>query len=198
MDSLKKVMTLANVLRILYTVLYILCIVGAAICVLCGVMFVALEGTGLLEDPEFLSMIGDFEGLTGVEFPSLQMIMFGAAIVCVSMVVVYVFAARFYKHLQTVGDPFDRGVICKMQTLGIVYIVVPILGNTLSTLLFSGFTKFNLSVENNAQLTMGIVYLLLTIVFSYAADARDKAAVTETEELPTEAPATEDPPVDDL
>ena len=174
MKSLNKIMKISKVLKILYTVCYILCIVGAACCILSGLLFLAMDGSGLWEDPDFVNMIGEFDDLTaaGIDFSSLHMVMFAASIACIGMVVVYIFAARFYKYVLTVRDPFNRVVICKMQTLGILYIVVPIASSFISEMIASSFSSFHLEVSNTPQVTMGIVYLILTVVFSFAADVR--------------------------
>ena len=168
-----KVLKIANGLKILYTVLYILCIVGASLALLSGVVMTIMDEEGLLEDTELLKFIGDFSDVADVDFPSLDLMLYGATVSVLGILVLYVLSVRFYKYVCTVGEIFDHTVIKKMQTLGILYLVLPPVVNMIAGAVMSRFTNFHFEITNTPQLTMGIVYLILTVVFSYGADLKE-------------------------
>ena len=183
-----KVIKVANGLKILYTVLYILCIVGIALILFSGIILSAMDSAGVWDNQEFLEMVGDFSDIADIELPSLDIMMYGLAISMIGFVVLYILTARFYKYVTTVGEIFDHTVIKKMQTLGILYIVLPPVFGMIGGAIITNFTNFDFELTNSPQLTMGIVYLILTVVFSYGADLKDG----KTEESEEESSFSED------
>ena len=172
MNSLKRVMTVAKALRILYNIWFVFSIVGACLCLLSGVCLSVVDSMGLWENEELIGMIGDFSDLTGFELGDMDVIVYAAALSCVLAAILQILSYRFYRYVERVGDPFDRTVILKMQTLGIVHIGYTLASAAIGSAVTSVFGIAEFSVENEPALTLGIVYLLLTFVFSYAADTR--------------------------
>ena len=168
-----KVLKIANGLKILYTVLYILCIVVTALMLLCSIVLSVMDNAGLWESEDFFEISGNFFNVTDVDLTSIETVVYGMAMTMLVIMLLYIFAARFYKYICTVGEVFDQTVIKKMRTLGILYIVLPLVANMIAGAVISGFTNFKLTVSNTPRLTLGIVYLILTVVFSYGADLKE-------------------------
>ena len=202
MKSKINTMKVVNGLRILYTVLFVLSIVGTVLCLLCGVLFTAMDSLGVWEDPEIVSMIGDFSDLgIPLDFGALDLFMYGAAIAAIGTTVLHFFSKRFFKFVLEVDDIFDRTAIVKMQTLGILHLVIPFVCNFISGIFAGAFLAAGgLDVEISPSLegpyfVLGLVYILLTFIFSYAADLKEENArlTARKNEAPVEPTADTDP-----
>ncbi len=170
--TLSNILTVFKVARIVAKVVFILCIVGGAGCLL-----------GLVTLP--------FVGLVAPTEPSLASAYFGCLsglIVCAGELLLAFWAERYFKGVLTTGTPFTFEGAKESLRLGIASLIISAATSVavgMISFLFLLFASPNVSefdISTSVSLSTGLFFLFLSLIFKHGAELRTSAAEEATSE----------------
>ena len=166
MKNLKTIQTISKILYILTKIAFICCIVGASLCGLGIVSVVSLK-----DNPEFLRTI--IELGEEFNFNTWLCACICGLIECGFGIAIYYLVQRFYKFELACGDPFKVEVADKMKNLGIIRLVLPLACSFVLGIITGAF-GVEFSFISGFGITMGFVYLVVSVLIRYHLDLEQK------------------------
>ena len=163
--TLSKILTVFKVARIVAKVVFILCIIGGAGCLL-GLSTLPIVGA-LLTIPEFVE--------EGLDLPTAYLECIVGAISCAGEAVFAFFAERYFKSVLDAGTPFTFEGAKKSFRLGITSIII-----SAATAVVVGFASIIIQlfasavteadVSTSFSLSTGLFFLFLSLIFKHGAE----------------------------
>ncbi len=186
MKSLKILITLAKVGRVLSKIVFIISLVGAILALL---TIIALKSVGGELNP-----IGGNLHLTIVDVQdysaeTIYAYMGVAVLICAGEVFVARKAVKYFEHVLSEGTPFTTGLSTQLRDLGITNIAVSLGMVIVCSAALAAAKRFypdlpDLRVENTGSISMGISMLVCSALCRYAAELREQGG-TGTDALPS-------------
>lgn len=172
MKTLKTLQLIAKIGRILSTVVFICCIVGAALSAL-GIVCLAVipEGFQIGE----VTIRGLVEQKAGVSLTTCYMTMAQAVIFCAGEAVLAKFAELYFKNELKAGTPFTFDGAKELMRLGILAICISV-GTAMITglvyLIFKAVTKdiAEPSFQNGASVGIGVMMIVGSLLCKHGAE----------------------------
>jgi len=159
MKSLNTVQKIAKALKVLYTIGFVLCIIGLLGAIIFGVIIVMAQQS----DPNYVV----YEGITIAQIAPTGIKTMGLlAIVSLGELICQARGRRFYKYELKVGTPFDAKVVKKCKALGWTYVIIAIIVN-IAALVYVLLMNMNSPIVIGSGLFVGIGYLIITAVLRY-------------------------------
>lgn len=166
MKNLKTIQTISKVLYILTKIAFICCIVGTSAFGL-GIISVA----SLKDNPEFLQMVAEMG--EPFNFNIWLCTCICGLVECGFGIAIYYLVQKFYKFELACGDPFKVEVADKMKTLGIVRLILPLACSFVLGIITGAF-GVEFSFISGFGITMGFVYLVVSVLIRYHLDLEQK------------------------
>ena len=182
--TLSTILTIFKVAKIVAKVIFILCIIGGAGCLLSLVMLPFAGG--------ILQMLGEGEEI----LPSTYFEAVVGAIACAGDAVVAYFAEKYFGHVLESGTPFTLEGSKECFNFGLVSIITSLAVSVASgiaigiCLLFSAEAQ-GFDAETSVSLTTGLLFLFISLIFKYGAEQAVSAHETASEENTQEETQTE-------
>ena len=178
--ALSNLLTVFKVAKIVAKVVFILCIIGCAGCVL-GVLLLYMTGD-LLVAEVFVE--------EGLSLPAAYLGCIVGAIVCAAEVVFAFLAERYFGNVLNAGTPFTFEGAKESFRLGIASIIISVATSAIAgitSLVFLVFTTSAVAesdVSVSFSISMGLFFLFLSLIFKHGAEL--KAASAEEPQQETE------------
>lgn len=173
--TLSTILTVFKVAKIVAKVVFILCIVGGAGCL------IGLATLPLLD----LAIAAEFVAEEGIELGAAYLACVTGAVTCAGEAVFAFFAERYFGHVLTSGTPFTFGGAKESFRLGITSIIISGaiavasgLALAVAQLMSAGVPTVDVDVS--VSLSTGLFFLFLSLIFKHGAEL--KAAVPEEPE----------------
>ena len=170
--TLSNILTVFKVLGIIAKVVFILCIVGGAGCLL-GLFMLPLASTPFVADALAKAEIG---------LESSYFACIAGAVVCAGEAVFAFLAEKYCQSVQKEGTPFSIDGSKQCLRLGIASLIIAVATETALgiasgiVLLFSESAAIEADIGGGISLTMGLFLLFLSMIFKYGAELRSSAA----------------------
>lgn len=170
--TLSNIITVFKVVRIVAKVIFILCVIGFAGCILAAVMLpfaISILPLDILADKEIaLAYPGCISG----------------AIACAGEAVIAFLAERYCGNVLKANTPFTLEGSKECFRLGIASIIASVAVSVASGIAFAIFTVVtqsspDASFDASVSLTAGLLLLFLSLVFKYGAEVQSAAAKSE-------------------
>lgn len=189
--TLTNILTVFKVARIVAKVIFILCIVGGAGCLL-GVSSLALLGSmqlGALQLGDVQLVL--FEMTDGMDLTSILVPCTLGALVCAGEAVCAFFVERYCKNVLQADTPFTYAGAKECFRLGLISIIVAFSVALLSGIVTALFAIFVVNlpetdISMTVSLSTGLFFLFLSMIFKHGAELREAATVETTVEQPQE------------
>ena len=170
--TLSNILTVFKVAKILAKVVFILCIVGGAGCLVALITLPFVENVALIQ-----SLV---EG--EIEFSTVYPACIAGLIVCVGEVIFAFMAERYFGSVLSAGTPFTLEGAKKCFRLGLASIIISVATAVIAGLVIpfvaihvGNVSEFNL--DASISLSTGLFFLFLSLIFTYGAELG--ASVTE-------------------
>ena len=109
MKSLKAIQVLSKIGKILSTIVYICCMIGAITCAVCVGLFAVYGEKAIQQTKENAIQLSDksvIEAIEKIDLPYIITAMVIGAVFCAASAVVAKFAQNYFKHELEDGTPF--------------------------------------------------------------------------------------------
>lgn len=175
MNSLDIVQKLAKIGKILSKITYICAMIGACACLM-GALLLPI-GAGELLKIGGVSIHSILSRNIGI--PQSCMALAGATIICAGQVVLAKSSYAYFARELEAGTPFTHAGAKELQKLGILNICVP-LACAIPAAILKGFaeqaanTKWNVSTDIDGSITLGIVFVVVSLLCRCGAELLDK------------------------
>ncbi len=183
--TLSTLLTIFKVAKIVAKVIFILCIIGGAGCLL-GLLTLPLAAS-FLSAEELVE-----EGLT---LPSAYLGCVVGAISCAGEAVLAFFAERYFKHVLAAGTPFTFDGAKECFRFGITQLIVSVSISILAGIASFIFLLFSSPMISEPELSMstslstGLFFLFISLIFKHGAEIHQAAAEAAAKEEPSETEA---------
>ncbi len=168
--TLSNILTVFKVARIVAKVIFILCIIGAAGCVL-GVLCLPMAG-------EVLTDTGLLELENGLSLSSAYVACIVGLIACLGEIILAFLAERYFKNVLNAATPFTFDGAKECFRLGIASIIVSISVSLLAglvaslSLLFTAPTGAESEINTSISVSTGLFFLFLSLIFKHGAELK--------------------------
>ena len=183
MKSLRIIQILAKVAKIICTVVFICCIVGASICALSLILLPILRDTTIYDGKTVTVLLAD-------KSVSLSSAITASAFGLVSAGV-GIFLAKyselFFKKELEVGTPFKKEIVKDMRKLAIIHIVVSlattmVLATIYAIVKASAKELIDFNPHQGGSVGFGISLLIISLFCEYGAEKEENEKVTDSKE----------------
>lgn len=176
--TLKTIQTFSKVGRIISKIIFILCIVFGAICLVAIGTSIAGLGAGELFKIGGVSVVGLVEKETGESLDGMKANMIAGFFVLVSNGVLAKFFEKYFTNELAAGTPFTFAGAKEMLRIGILTIAVPIATTTVSSIILAVLKNVQGISEGSdlnaeSSVILGVVLIVLSFVFKYGAELKD-------------------------
>lgn len=177
--TLSTILTIFKVAKIVAKVVFILCIVGGAGCL------VGLATLPLLD----LAIAAEFVAEEGIELGAAYLACIVGAVTCAGEAVFAFFAERYFGHVLESGTPFTFEGAKESFRLGIVSIIV---SGAVAVTSGMGLAIYQLITSDGAQidvdmsvsLTTGLFFMFMSLIFKHGAELQAVDKVAQEQEPP--------------
>lgn len=175
--SLKTIQILSKIGRILSKIVFVVCIVGAALC-LTGLICVGVGTTDLIEirGVTIHSILSEVPEISlGTTYAALAV----GLTICLGEIFKAKFAERYFTNELQDGTPFTERGAKEMLRLGIISISISlgtsILSNISHDVISHSFTNVEeLEISSFTGIGLGVAFLIFSVVFRYGASLKEK------------------------
>ena len=170
--TLKTIQTLCKVGRILSKITFIICIVGAALCV-AGIISLALIPEGIKFDG--LTIQGLVQKHAGVSVNTCYAAMAAGIALCAGGAVLAKFEELYFKRELASGTPFTFDGAKELIRLGVLTIAIPAVAALVAAIIFGVMRAVLPDVDEmkyniHLYLGMGIGYIFAGLLCRYGAE----------------------------
>ena len=172
--SNKTIQVLAKIGKVVSTMIFVLCIVGGAGCIL-GAATLAIFDSTTLQIGD-VTIHGLVEAQAGMSMAALYTSIGVGLVACVAEAVLAKMAANFFTFELETGTPFDLEVARKLKNLGICSIVIPVIAAVVIGIAYGILAVFTTVPENMdygtvGSIGIGIAMLIISVLCKYGAQA---------------------------
>lgn len=168
-NKLKTLQTLAKLGKIFSKIIMTFCIIGIIGSII-GMIALSISQINLaqyIEKYSVMSIVGAYAGII-----SALILLPGEIINCV-------YANKYFKYQLEVGTPFNKECAGKMKKLGIVCIVTSVVTSILCSIVYAIVSKDlfetgSLEIESTSSITLGIVFIIISIILEAATEQIEK------------------------
>lgn len=171
MKSLKRIQTMAKVLKMLSTVAFVGCIVGAVFSVIGGSLSPVIASSETLQ--KYLTDSG-----AAFEWKSYLATCICSAVSCGAWIYLGYKNVEFYKAELEVGNPFDKKIVEALRRLAIECVVVAFIASVIGGIICLAF-KAEAKNFNVSGIGLGLAYLLISLLLDYGADLNEEKEKVE-------------------
>lgn len=175
MRSLGIIQTLAKIGKVLSTIVYICCIIGA-ICSLVGIACVPIADKALkINGVTFYTFI---HTEAGISIGTLYATLAAGMIICICDAVIAKFAKNYFAAELIDGTPFTLRGAGELRRLGIICIAVSLGGAIVASIVNSIIAAILPAVAPLGELGdassvgIGIVFIIMSVIFTYGAQIK--------------------------
>lgn len=177
MKTLNAIQVLAKIGKVLSTIIYVCCIVGAVGCVV-GMICIPFADTGMLKIGG-VTVYGLLANSAGIELNSLYPMMAGAMIMCIGEGITAKFAERYFGHELKAGTPFTESGAKELMRLGILTICVPLGALILAQIVGAVMAQFMgggdlLDLRGGDSIGIGVTFIIASLLCKYGAELNEK------------------------
>lgn len=164
--TLSNILTIFKVARIIAKIVFILCIIGGAGCLL-GVLTLPLAESIVSEEMLIVQ---------GLSFATAYIGCMTGVITCAGEAVFAFLAERYFKKVLNAGTPFTFEGAKESFRLGITSIIISVITSIVSgiaafiILLISSPNAEELDFSTSTSISMGLFFLFLSIIFKHGAE----------------------------
>ena len=184
--TLTNILTVYKVARIVAKVVFILCIVGSAGCLL-GFLSLALLGnaqSGVLQIGDVRLVLSEMIVESMDPASSVSSCALGA-LVCVGEATFAFFAERYCKNVLQVGTPFTYAGAKECFRLGLISIIASVsvavlTGIVVAILTILGMEPSEMDASTFLSLSMGLFLLFLAMIYKHGAELNEGPSQEET------------------
>ena len=174
MKTLKNIQTLAKVGKIFSKVVFILCIVGGAGCIL-GIISLALIPEGLVVGGVTIHAL--IEQSADVTVNTCYAAMATGIVLCVGEALLSKIAYNYFKNELIAGDPFTLKGAKELFRLGIYAMVIPVAVSIVASIVHAVMRAVlkdvaDLDLNNYVSLGFGIMLLIVSLICRYGAEIK--------------------------
>ena len=169
MKSLNVIQKLSKIGKILSKIIFICSLVGFFMCIV-GIISVALGSEEVLvwKGVTIHSILSNIEGYSE---KMLYGFMAVGIIECGSEAIISKLAEFYFKHELEAGTPFTVDGANELRKLGIITIVISVVSSIIVSILVEGMNLWNDKVlDNSTSITLGITFIIVSIILSYGAE----------------------------
>ncbi|MBP5238543.1 MAG: hypothetical protein ILO64_06115 [Clostridia bacterium] len=182
--TLKTIQTLCKVGRILSKITFIICIVGAALCV-AGIISLALIPEGIKFDG--LTIQGLVQKHAGVSVNTCYAAMAAGIALCAGGAVLAKFEELYFKRELASGTPFTFDGAKELIRLGVLTIAIPAVAALVAAIIFGVMRAVLPDVDEmkyniHLYLGMGIGYIFAGLLCRYGAELFAKKGKKEKQQ----------------
>ena len=174
--ALSNVMTVFKVVKIIAKVVFILCIIGGAGCLI-----------GLATLP-----IASYFAEESLDLASAYLACLVGAVICAAEAVFAFLAARYFDNVLKAGTPFTFESSKEIFRLGIISIIISV-----ASAIFVGVVSFvfiliadptmkSPDANMSVSLSTGLIFLFLSLIFKYGAELQASSAQEPCQETAQE------------
>lgn len=177
--TLSNILTIFKVAKIVAKVVFILCIVGGAGCLIA------------LSTLPIFRIILPIQSLVkeGLDLPSVYLACTVGAIACAGEAILAFLAERYFGNVLNAGTPFTREGAKESFRLGLASIIVSVATSVVLGIAFAiiflispGVSEFD--IGTSISLSTGLFFMFLSLVFKHGAELQESAEAP-TQEGPT-------------
>lgn len=173
--TLSNILTVFKVVKIIAKVVFILCIIGAAGCLLGLGMFSLIPG----------DIAAEVLAEEGIELGAVSLACIVGAIACAGEAVFAFLAGRYFDHVLESGTPFTFEGAKECFRLGVASIIISVAVSVVSGIGLAAYQLITsdgaqLDVDMSISLTTGLFFMFMSLIFKHGAEV--KAAVPEEPE----------------
>ena len=202
MKSLKAIQVLSRIGKILSTIVYICCMIGAITCAVCVGLFALYGEKAIQQTKENAIQLSDksvIETIEKIDLPYIITAMVIGAVFCAASAVVAKFAQNYFKHELEDGTPFTMRGAKELMRLGIIYIAVNLGASIVCGAAYAIASKSIESLNEfdfeGMSIGLGITFIVVSVILRYGAELTEAAPAVAS--APVEAaPAAEEAPVE--
>lgn len=100
---------------------------------------------------------------------------------CGFMIALYACTVKFYKKELQIGSPFENEVTSSCRKLGWIYIILACSSIFVISIVGACFGVDSSSYMSSANLAIGIVYLIVSLILAYGTDLKNSNTVSTTQ-----------------
>ncbi len=169
--TLSHILTIFKVAKIVAKVIFILCIIGAAGCLL-GLLALPMVGSFLSSD----LLIEE-----GVTLPSAYLGCTVGLIACLGEIILAFLAERYCKNVLAAGTPYTFESAKECFRLGIAQIITSVAISIASGIVTTAILVFTSSVLSETEfgtsisLSTGLFFLFISLLFKHGAELKQTA-----------------------
>ena len=180
MNTLKALQILAKIGKILSTIVFVVCIVGASLCIL-GITCLAIIPDGIQIGGTTIR--GLVEQKAGWSLATCHLAMTQGIILCAGEAVLAKFAERYFDNELKAGTPFTFEGAKELMRLGILAICIPIGTAILAAIAYGIFRAVTKDVtdpdlDNSTSVILGVMLIVGSLLCRHGAEVSEKPKKT--------------------
>lgn len=166
--TLSNILTVFKVAKVIAKVVFILCIIGAAGCLLALISLSMLGNSPML--PELFDQV--------LDLPSVYWACAVGIIACVGEAILAFLSERYFKNVLRAQTPFTLEGARESFRLGIASIIISLAVSLLvgvvagAILLFTSQSPVESDVSTSISLSTGLFFLFLSLIFKHGAELK--------------------------
>lgn len=175
--TLKTIQKISSISKTLSKVLFILTTVASILCLAAYICFVAgVDKIADLGNIQIYGLLGNTENLVKGEIMAKLAAGF---IITTAEAVLCRFSQKYFENELVVGTPFTFEGAKEIRRLGILSIAVPIGSYIVADIIaavicnLTGVEKVVLDVDNGGAVTIGIMFIIMSLIFKYGAELKE-------------------------
>lgn len=175
--TLSNILTVFKVVKIISKVVFILCIVGGAGCL------IGLTALPMMEALLPMDLLAE----EGLDLPTTYLSCIVGLIVCVGEAIFAFLAERYFGHVLEAGTPFTLAGAKECFRLGIASLIIEVAtsvaaGVAAGILLLFSQNLTEIDADASISLSAGLLFLFLSLIFRYGSELNRPAVEEKTEE----------------
>ena len=181
--TLSAIQAISKIAKVISKVIYICCIVGVVGCIV-GIIVLSTGIQGFRLMGEDLSVL--IFNKSGLNSETLINYCIAGLITCTAECILCKFAVRYFDNELRAGTPFTYEGSKEILRLGILTIAIPIAAAIATGIACGIFSAFfsgaeNLEHDNADSVTMGVLFIMASLVFRYGAELEKEKNITRIE-----------------
>ena len=170
MKSLNVIQTICKVLKILATIAFVCCIVGAATSLIGAIILFCIN-----EESALWQSATEYISDESLNLNLLRCSCVSAVVTCAISAVMSGFMKNFFADELAAGTPFDKTICKKMLKVGILYLSLSVVSVILAAIVYACFDVPYDDGSNYGGFGTGIMFILCWVICRYGADVKEIA-----------------------
>ena len=175
--TLSTILTLFKIARVIAKIIFILCIIGLAGCLIALLMLPLVEG---ILPPDILAE-------AGLEINSVYLACIAAAVSCAAEGVFAFLAERYFKSVIEDGTPFTFSGAKRALRLGLISLIISfatslIVGIFLGMYAILSSDLSSMDINTSISVSTGLFFLFISLIFKHGAEVQEAANTSRYQE----------------